>query len=69
MESLLLTLALSVCAKDSTTCSYTEVDQGKGVVVTACGLLPDREGEPISYQVYLEGKKYTVALEPRCLRV
>lgn len=68
MESILLMLALATCAEDSSTCSYTELESGEAVV-TACDIAPDKQGRPISFQTYLEGKKYTVTLEPRCVRI
>lgn len=67
MESILLAAALAACAKDPEACSYTETD--RGIVVTACDLLPEENGRPISMEAYFEGRKYIITLEPKCINI
>ena len=65
METVLLTLALATCIEEPTKCSVSTTEKG-AVLVTACGLAPDREGRPITLEGKIEGKEYIVTLEPKC---
>jgi len=66
METVLLTLALATCIEEPTKCSVSTTEQGE-TLVTACGLAPERAGHPIILKGTVEGKEYTVVLEPKCL--
>jgi hypothetical protein len=65
MESLLLALALSACAKDSTTCSHTLSPEGV-VVITVCDVAPDKKGPVIDISAMHEGQRYLYSLSPKC---
>ena len=64
MESLLLALALSVCADDPKKCNVLTVPQGK--VVTVCGLSPDKEEPTIELTASLRGVPHLYVLEDKC---
>ena len=67
MSEIILALALSVCAKDSENCTWTEVTGG--AVVTVCGLAPEERGKPLSFNARLPDGKYLFVLEPECVEV
>ena len=66
MNEILLALALSVCAKDSDKCTWTEITGGS--VVTVCGLAPEERGRPVSFNARLPDGKYLFVLEPKCVK-
>jgi hypothetical protein len=64
MSEVLLALALTTCAQDEDTCTFTSTSEQ--TVVTVCGVAPDKEGRPISLEATLRGEEHLFVLEPKC---
>lgn len=65
MQAALLALALATCAESPGQCQAISTDLG--VIVSVCGLAPDREGKTISFKARVNDRRMAIIVTPKCV--